>query len=451
MDIGRRGTNRSLRMQLALWIVGLMVVVGSIATVASYRFALGEAHALQDDTLRQIGALVRQLPPSDLKVLASIHAVPAIADASVAIIPLKTHDPGGECGFSHGMKIPCGLKDGLHALHSRGEGWRVWIGSLPSGARYAVAQATALRDEIARDGSLRTLVPMLCLIGVLIPFVTWVIRRMLRPIVQLAETLDDVDERSIAGLPQTDMPLEIAPFVASINRLLARLKHALEQQGRFVADAAHELRSPLTALTLQAQNMEKFPMEPGMRERFEALQSGLGRSTRLVTQLLSLARLHQEGPRAQENLQVGDEVHAAVEEAYPLAEAKGIDLGVERLEATAIKGNRLALHTALRNLLDNAIRYTPAHGRVDLRVYRDGDCVCIEVRDNGPGMPPESLKRACEPFFRGSDGAEPGSGLGLAIVRDMARDLAGELSLSSPGVGLLARIRLPVAPASPGS
>lgn len=440
MDVERRGTAQSLRVQLSLWMAGLMLVIGSVATTASYRFAMGEAHALQDDTLRQIGALIGRVPTSAIRQMANPRRLPF--DASVEIIELPVGTSFEKCDRS--TDPGCGVKDGLQDLPQHGEKWRAWIGSQASGFRFAVAQPTALRDEIARDGSLRTLVPMLCLIVGLVPLVAWIIRRRLQPIIRLASMLDGTDEHAIARLPTHDVPREIVPFVTSINRLLARLRLALENQRRFVADAAHELRTPLTALTLQAQNLEGFSMEPAMRERFDALRQGINRSSRLVAQLLSLARLQQRAPVPTNKISVKDVVSDVIAEAFTFAESKKTDLGAERLDAVIVNADRLALHTVLRNLIDNAIRYTPEEGRVDIRAYYETGFVIIEVQDNGPGMSQADREKACEPFFRAGDGSESGSGLGLAIARDMAHAMGGEIQLLAPDHGLLVRLRIPV-------
>jgi two-component system OmpR family sensor kinase len=424
-----------------------IVVVGSIATVASFEFAEGEAHALQDETLKQVGGLVRRIPPALIEQTGMFQP-DAPSSETVAVVRLR-EDAHGICGASRDVSIPCGLSDGVHTIVSGGARWRAWVSSNPDGMRFAVAQPTALRDEIARDGSLRTLVPLLCLLVALMLVVAWVVRRSFKPVTQLAERLDQAEGRAVDALPIEGVPSEVAPFIVSINRLLHRLGVALAQQRRFVADAAHELRSPLTALTLQAQNIDTQAMAPETRERFEDLRAGLKRSARLVSQLLSLARLQQGTEDTHEAVAVNDVVQQVVEEALGFAEGKRIDLGVERLESLAVQADRLALHTALRNLVDNAIRYTQDGGRVDLRVYQDEDWICIEVQDNGPGMTPEHLAQACQPFFRATDAEETGSGLGLAIANDLARNLGGSLQLHAPGVGLLVRLRLPGASPRP--
>lgn len=441
MDVRQRGTTRSLRIQLSLWIMAAIVVVGSVATVASFAFAEGEAHELQDETLKQVGGLVQRVPPAVLEK-ADIFQPDAPSSERVAVIRLYGA-ARGLCGESRDVAIPCGLSEGMHTFVSGGERWRAWVASNPEGMRFAVVQPTALRDEIARDGSLRTLVPLLFLMAALMLVVAWVLRRSFTPITRLAETLDQTQGRVVDALPIEGVPSEVAPFIVSINRLLQRLREAMAQQRRFVADAAHELRSPLTALTLQAQNIDTKAMAPETRERIDDLRAGLKRSTRLVSQLLSLARLQQGSQETHEAVVVKDVVQQVVEEALGFAESKHIDLGVERLESLTLQADRLALHTALRNLLDNAIRYTQDGGRVDLRVYQEDDWVCIEVQDNGPGMTPENLRQACQPFFRATEAEETGSGLGLAIANDLARTMGGTLQLHAPGVGLVVRLRLP--------
>ncbi|MBV8156857.1 MAG: hypothetical protein JO278_04320, partial [Dyella sp.] len=354
-----------MRIQLSLWIMTAIVVVGSIATVASFAFAEGEALELQDETLKQVGGLVQRIPPA---VLGKTDIFQPDAPSSERVAVIRLYGAArGLCGESRDVAIPCGLSEGMHTFVSGGERWRAWVASNSEGMRFAVVQPTALREEIARDGSLRTLVPLLFLMAALMLVVTWVLRRSFTPITRLAETLDQTQGRVVDALPVEGVPSEVAPFIVSINRLLQRLRETMAQQRRFVADAAHELRSPLTALTLQAQNIDTKAMAPETRERIDDLRAGLKRSSRLVSQLLSLARLQQGAEETRAAVLVKDVVQQVIEEALGFAESKHIDLGVERLESLTLQADRLALHTSLRNLLDNAIRYTQEGGRVDLR------------------------------------------------------------------------------------
>jgi two-component system OmpR family sensor kinase len=424
-----------------------ILVVGGVAGIASFYFAFDEAHSLQDETLQQVGRIIVRMPP-DLADRWGVLGADAASPESVIIVPLG--QTGAACGEQQGITLPCRLSDGFHTLERAHQRWRVLVASNPAGRRFAIAQPTSLRDEIARDGSLRIVTLMLCLLAALVPLMALVVRRMLSPVAQLAEHLDRAGDHAIDVLPERDIPTEVAPFVRSINRLLARLRESMAQQRRFVADAAHELRSPLAALSLQLQNLGKADLSPESRARLESVRAGLSRSTHLIGQLLSLARLQHDAPPSPGLTPVQEVVRQVVGEVDAYATERRIDLGVERLDAIDLAVDRQALHTALRNLVDNAIRYTPPGGRVDIRVQREDGWLRIDVEDNGPGMSPDELARACEPFFRGEGSGETGSGLGLAIVQDAARSMRGQFTLVAPGTGLRASLRLPLPGHLPG-
>ncbi|WP_019466780.1 sensor histidine kinase [Dyella japonica] len=420
-----------------------ILVVGSVAGIASFYFAFDEAHSLQDETLRQVSRIITRMPP-ELVDPWGVLGEDAASPESVVVVRLGNSNTHGACGAPQGIALPCDLHDGFHTLPLGGARWRVLVASNTTGRRLAIAQPTSLRDEIARDGSLRIVMLMFCLLAALVPLMALIVRRMLSPVARLAERLDNTGDHVIDALPENDIPSEVAPFVRSINRLLARLRDSMAQQRRFVADAAHELRSPLAALNLQMQNLGRADLPPDTQARLESVRAGLSRSTHLIGQLLSLARLQHDAQPTPELTSLREVVGQVVNEADAYAVSKHIDLGVERLDAVELVIDRQALHAALRNLVDNAIRYTPPGGRVDIRVQRSDAWLRIEVEDNGPGIPPEDLARVCEPFFRGQGSGETGSGLGLAIVQNAARSMRGELTLASTSHGLVAGLRVPV-------
>lgn len=205
--------------------------------------------------------------------------------------------------------------------------------------------------------------------------------------------------------------------MTALNGLLHRLDDALAAQRQFTADAAHELRSPLTALSLQAQVVERA-IDPVKRATaLTTLRHGIARATHLVEQLLILARLDPEAVRQLlVPLRLDELARAVVGDFVPLAAEKGIDLGVTVAEPMLVSGDA----ETLRILLDNAIRYMPAGGRVDVSVRAENDAVRLDVADTGPGIPPAEHARVFDCFYRGLGNAEPGSGLGLAIVRRIA-------------------------------
>jgi signal transduction histidine kinase len=222
----------------------------------------------------------------------------------------------------------------------------------------------------------------------------------------------------------------------------------VEQQRRFTADAAHELRSPFTALALQAKNVEKADSLHAVRERMVPLKSGIHRAHRVVEQLLSLARTQTESQR--ERVDVSRLTRELIEHYQPLALQRGIDLGLEERERVEVIANANALTLILKNALDNALTYTPAQGEVTVRLFgEDGEAI-VEVVDSGPGILAEERDRVFAPFYRIPGSPGDGSGLGLAIARDAAIRLGGDIRLSdrSGRSGLLFQYRQQRAPRS---
>jgi two-component system OmpR family sensor kinase len=239
----------------------------------------------------------------------------------------------------------------------------------------------------------------------------------------------------------------------SVNDLLARLGDALERERLFIAEAAHELRTPLTALSLQVQSLAATGSAAEQRSAVQSLQAGVARATRLVEQLLAVAREESSGVRERVPVQLDELARQTVADFVPLAEAASIDLGIERAAPVRVAGEEESLRTLLRNLLDNAIRYTPAGGRVDVGLaVSDGDLPAAEltVTDTGPGIPQAQRSQAFDRFHRVPGTTVTGSGLGLSLVQAVARRHGGQVALEDGpgGVGLRVVVRLPVLPAS---
>jgi len=239
---------------------------------------------------------------------------------------------------------------------------------------------------------------------------------------------DDLGQLDPVGLPD-----EIQPFISEINRLLIRIDRSMQAQRRFVADAAHELRSPLTAMNLQAERLMAADMSGEARQRLLALTDGLKRNRVMLDQLLALARSQQSAhdPKAQVSLQ--QTIRLVIEDLYPLAEEREIDLGVVGSDDAAIGIHPIELHMLIKNLVDNAIRYSPRGGRVDVLVAPDEHVVNLIVDDSGPGIAGAERERVFDPFYRIlGNGRESGSGLGLAIVRAVADKSGATVSLMHP-------------------
>lgn len=416
--------NRSLERHLSRTLALVIVLAGLVAGAASFRFAYVDAQEFQDDMLRQIAAL------SD-----GSAAVPALAGARRQDTREgAVSDPESRVVVTHLPRDPrpawlaADLPSGFHTLNAGTERLRVFMRDSRSGERTAVAQPTDARDEIAINSALRTLLPLLLLLPVLAWLIVRIVRSELAPITRLSRSLDAQSADRPHPLADDDLPNEITPFVHAINRLLARVNHLLGQQRRFIADAAHELRSPLTALSIQAQNLRQAGSLDAMHERVVPLQAGIERARQLTEQLLNLARI-QAGTAEDTVVDVSTMARELIAEYFSSAEAKGIDLGLEEAAPLAVRATPEALRLILKNALENALKYTPENGEVTIRLLLDGDSAVIEVVDNGPGIPVSERERVFDSFYRMPGTVGEGSGLGLSIAREAALRLGGAVSL----------------------
>jgi two-component system OmpR family sensor kinase/two-component system sensor histidine kinase QseC len=271
----------------------------------------------------------------------------------------------------------------------------------------------------------------------------WLAARTLAPLQRLTDGVKARDEQSLRPLPAEGLPDEVAPLVGALNGLLQRLGTSLGAQRAFVADAAHELRSPLTALKLQMQLLQRAPDEASRQQATRALTDGIDRAARLVEQLLTLARAEPGAPAATHApVELNEAVRAAVAETVPFATARGIVIELFAEAPVTVRGDAAALTALARNLTDNAVRYAPAGTRVELRVLFDAGVPTLQVDDAGPGIAPSERERVFDRFYRHAAGDEPGTGLGLAIVRGIAQQHGATVSLSdSPLGGLRVSVR----------
>ena len=335
------------------------------------------------------------------------------------------------------------LPDGLQTVGIRSVPWRLFVSTHDGGVRVAIGQQTTGRDEIANKSALRTVAPLLSLVLLLPLLVGYLIRKMLQPLKIMAAELESRSEPVWQEIAAGGVPSEIRPFVVAIKRLLARVAQSVAAQRRFLADAAHELRSPLTALSLQAELLEAAAMPEEARMRLAALRGGIGRTRKLLDQLLALARAQSQTGEARPVRLVGV-VRQALEDLMPLAEARHMDIGVVRQDDVVVRASEMDLTILVRNLVDNAIRYTPEGGRIDLSVDVGPSGAAFQVQDTGPGIPPEDRERVFDPFHRLPGNEEFGSGLGLSIVKTIADRLGAGISLGqSAGAGLQVIVTIP--------
>jgi two-component system OmpR family sensor kinase/two-component system sensor histidine kinase QseC len=297
---------------------------------------------------------------------------------------------------------------------------------------------------LAGAAALRVVVPLILLLPVMVAFVAWIVGQGLRPLKTVTAEVQRRDVRSLSPLEAKHLPQEIEPLVSELNRLLQRLELAFSAQRDFVADAAHELRSPLTALRLQLQLMDRAPDEAARLEARERLGSAIERAIHLAEQLLTLARA-DPGPAVAvaESVDLSAIAATAIADSHALASTRQIDVSLEA-EPMAIRGDAEGLRILVRNLLDNAVRYTPAGGTVRVQCFLGNEGPELDVQDSGPGIPDAEKYRVFDRFYRRTGVRETGSGLGLAIVKAVAHRHSAKVMLDdAPGGGLLVRVRFP--------
>ena len=431
---------RSIRRQLLVWLLALVLLGVGIAGWLIYRQALAEANELFDYQLEQIAAALPSEPFS--QVLGS-------RDNGDEGIVLQIWNRNGALMYYSRPRAPLAPRAELGfstEKTDRGD-WRVY-GAIVGDNVVQLAQPVSVRNRLAANVALRTLWPLIVLLPLLGLAVWMVVGRGLRPLRRVTGALDTRHPEALDPLPDSRLPLEVQPLVRALNGLLQRLATALDTQKAFVADAAHELRTPLAAVQIQTQLVARATDDATRREALADLQAGVTRATRLAEQLLALARSEPDGHIQAQAI----DLHVLLEDcvmAYaPLAQQRGVDLGIETSEAASVIGNADALRVMFNNLVDNATKYTPRGGRVDVSLIVEAGHPVVRIGDSGPGIPPAERERVFDRFYRAGASADrartdvSGSGLGLAIVRRIALQHDASVTLGeTPAGGLEVSVR----------
>ncbi|TSA15799.1 MAG: HAMP domain-containing protein [Betaproteobacteria bacterium] len=432
----------SIRRRLLLWLLSGLALAVVAAGARIYTQTLAEANELFDYHLQQMAASLPSdsfgpLPPSNLNELA----------AEDGLVVQIWNRNGLELYFSRpASKLPQRAELGFSTVDTSRGAWRVYS-ALEQNNVVQVAQPMSVRQNLAAGMALRALFPLLALLPVLGILIWITVGRGLRPLDRMADALGQRTPDALDALPQEGLPREIRPLVQALNELLGRLSRALESQKAFVADAAHELRTPLTAVQLQIQLAERANTAEEREAAFAQLKRGQARAAHLVQQLLTLARQEPGlAPRSQAPVDLAALARLVVSEYAPLAAERQVDLGLTHEEPASVPGDFEALRVMLGNLVDNAIRYTPAGGTVDVALRMNEGKAAIEIADTGPGIPQEDCARVFDRFYRREATKESGSGLGLAIVKNIADRHRATVLLENrvPGPGL--RVSIGFAP-----
>lgn len=342
-----------------------------------------------------------------------------------------------------------GKEAGYSDSRIEGHAWRVFARwderhefQIQVGERYAV------RDELAGHVALRMLYPLLFALPLLAVLIWLSVGRGLAPLRRVSAEVMARAPQNPEPLEVENVPAEIRPLVQSLNTLFGRVRQAFENERRFTADAAHELRTPLAALKTQAQVALRAADEEQRRLALQQVLQGVDRATHLVEQLLTLARLDPQTALPAKQLSLRAIATQVLSELAPDALAKGIEIALEDGAEGLLMGDATALDILVRNLADNAIRYTPRNGRIQVVVREEHGQVVLQVTDSGPGIPPEERSKALQRFYRVLGSGESGSGLGLSIVQRIAELHGAGVLLETPesGVGLRVRVIFPVPP-----
>lgn len=441
----------SLKARL-LWFVLAAILLGAVlqATTA-YRGALRQADAMFDDHLQQMARSLRGGIPLGA-------SIPDVEDETGFDLYVQIWGQDGTQIFrSTRSALPPRAVLGFSDVEAHGNRYRVYSLQTPF-QTVQIAQDLDARTARARALAVRAVLPFALLTPLLMLAVWWVINRSLAPIERARRQVAQRAADDFSPLADEGLPDEVRPLVDELNLLFGRVRGAFDAQKNFVADAAHELRSPLTALKLQAQALRsngRTEDTPAEREAgIQRLNQGIDRAIRLVEQLLVLARAEAGSGLTGTTVDLQPVLGMAVADVLPQARLKQIDLGLADAHPPAmarVQGEPEALRVLLRNLLDNAVKYTPAAGRVDVSLALVQGRPVLTVEDSGPGIPAEDRDRVFDRFYRSSAAAsETGSGLGLAIVQAIALRHGARLELahSERLGGLRVSVIFPPAPAA---
>jgi len=465
---------RSIRNRTLVLVLGILLLSLSLISWRSYRDARHEIEELFDAQLAQSARLVQGLVMREMEPSAR-HALQSALDAAVNARRnqgVPGHDYETKLGFqvyaADGSSVlqsagaPNGalqelakaasaspfrdLSGGYHDVQLDGHAWRLFLLHDPEDELWIlVSERDDVRGELVGKIARRSLLPDLIGLPLLALLIWLAVGWGLRPLAHMAQLLKSRDPDNLAPLLLAPLPQELEPVAASLNRLLQQVNQLVEREKRFIADAAHELRTPLAVLRIHAQNAQQAGSEADRDEALRQLLAGVDRTTRVVTQLLTLARLE---PSAQQLLLAPLDMRRltrdTLAELTPLAIARDQELTLEVDEHGdySLTGDAASLATLLQNLVGNALTYTPSGGRIEVQLRSTPDKLIIEVSDSGPGIAPELREQLFERFVRLGDGQ--GAGLGLSIVARIAELHGATVELLDSALGgLRAIVRIP--------
>jgi two-component system OmpR family sensor kinase len=430
----------SLRRQLLGALLALLAASAVGSAAYAYFSVFDAVNELLDKQLRQISLAVAG--PGDL---ASVRRTSAGEDEPEDRIFVQVWDRDGILvrASEPGIDLPRQPVTGFSDVAGASGIWRIYTQVMPTHT-VQVSQLHLARTDIATESALQALTAMFFLIPLCLLLVRGIVGQSTRSLQEVAHAAGERNEGNPMPLPVERIPEEVAPLVEAMNSLLERMHRALDQQRRFDSDAAHAMRTPLTSLRLQIENLRRAPRHEDWAARLAELDRAVQYTTRVVDQLMQSSRPGAASVAEKRPVLLNDLLRECISELAPLADDRGIDLGMVRDEPACIRGNPGELLVLFDNLLDNALRYTPAGGTVDVAVSATATTATAAIIDTGPGIAPP-VSRVFERFVRADSSGSEGSGLGLAIAKEIAERHGARIELENrPGRrGLIARVIFP--------
>ena len=403
----------SLRKTIITRATLLLAAIGLLATATSFGLVAYEMNKFLDAQLQEIAVNVG---PGDRN-----GAGPLLESEDEDQLVVRIWDRSGALVHRAGppIDIPWQSVPGLSDVTADGQDWRVYRWSHAQ-HDIQIAQAWSARHEIALHAATGAALPLLLAIPLVWAVLGWSISRTMSGLQRLSA---EIGQRSVDAqepLRPVGVPAEVAPLIVAIDKLVDRHRSALDAQRRFVADAAHELRTPLAALQIQAENLIAAELSGQTRELADELRDGVRRASHLASQLLEMARTEGASIRKRDDVDLAALATSLLADFYPLAEARNVQLAMTAETPCRFLGDRDAIGKLIAILLDNAIRYSGSGGSVELRVVNDGKICALEIVDDGPGIPEDAMPFIYDRFFRAAPQGDEGTGLGLAIAKSTA-------------------------------
>ena len=437
--------NRSIKRFLLITITLAILVIYGFISFVSYWVSKEELDELYDSNLLQVaGAIAAQhlaiQDATHLYVNNQVGMGTKIEGEEEFYVRVLAQD-GTALYVSHPqVKVPFSSAIGFSTQKYLGKKWRFYTINARK-ETIQVAQSLNLRAITIKETALSLMASQLLFIPILVMLIFIAINKALSPILGLSGEIQQRKSHDLAPISVDKIPIEIKPLVHSLNSFMSRVSDMVEILKRFTSDAAHELRTPITALRLQLAVIEQAESKAERAAGISSLKGGIDRSEQLVSQLLEFARI-EPNHLAREILPITllSLIKECVEALFPLAHAKSIDLGLNTTAELITFGVRQEVKVLINNILDNAIRYTPNHGKVDISLLLEGTNIVLEVTDSGPGISSVDLDCVFERFYRGENKDAIGSGLGLSIVKEIATQHGAIVELINLNPGLRFRV-----------